>query len=337
MLNRLAGAGVCALFLAAGVLAAQQDAPNLAVVSFATDVQEKRAREDVLAMRELSRKSAADFGWFSVLPNQYVDEIMALNRIPSDRVFEEQYYHLFYQSDVSFVLSADVKAWEKGYRIRFIFINARKREYYQSEPTVIKNTGQAVSSGVQKALFDFFRSIPFERADFEGADKRTAYAVGDRGPAGGIIFYAKANYSGGWRYLEAAPADVSVPLSWGFSFSGTVTPDAPDTGVALGDGKWNTELLFNADTRSAAVYAAKACKLARFNGFRDWHLPSRDELQLLYQTLAKRGMGGFKKDAYWSSSQSERGAAWFQTFQDGKTYPDGFIGHAFHVRPIRAF
>ena len=34
------------------------------------------------------------------------------------------------------------------------------------------------------------------------------YKVGDEGPAGGIIFYDKGEYSDGWRYLEAAPADV---------------------------------------------------------------------------------------------------------------------------------
>lgn len=35
-----------------------------------------------------------------------------------------------------------------------------------------------------------------------------AYRIGDRGPAGGYIFYDKGNYDKGWRYLEAAPHDV---------------------------------------------------------------------------------------------------------------------------------
>lgn len=34
--------------------------------------------------------------------------------------------------------------------------------------------------------------------------------VGTVGPAGGIIFYDKGEYSNGWRYLEAAPADLRV-------------------------------------------------------------------------------------------------------------------------------
>ena len=36
------------------------------------------------------------------------------------------------------------------------------------------------------------------------------YKVGDVGPAGGYIFFDKGSYSDGWRYLEAAPADMKV-------------------------------------------------------------------------------------------------------------------------------
>lgn len=36
------------------------------------------------------------------------------------------------------------------------------------------------------------------------------YKVGDIGPAGGYIFYDRGYYENGWRYLEAAPADMKV-------------------------------------------------------------------------------------------------------------------------------
>ncbi|GHU30912.1 hypothetical protein FACS1894172_04920 [Spirochaetia bacterium] len=34
------------------------------------------------------------------------------------------------------------------------------------------------------------------------------YKIGDTGPAGGLIFYNKGDYSDGWRYLKAAPANT---------------------------------------------------------------------------------------------------------------------------------
>ncbi|NCC64554.1 MAG: hypothetical protein EOM15_07850, partial [Spirochaetia bacterium] len=41
------------------------------------------------------------------------------------------------------------------------------------------------------------------------------YSIGDRGPASGIVFYDKGEYSDGWRYLEVAPVEVERPLQWG--------------------------------------------------------------------------------------------------------------------------
>ena len=39
---------------------------------------------------------------------------------------------------------------------------------------------------------------------------KVKYNIGDIGPAGGYIIYDKKSYAGGWRYLEAAPADLRV-------------------------------------------------------------------------------------------------------------------------------
>jgi len=40
------------------------------------------------------------------------------------------------------------------------------------------------------------------------------YKIGDRGPAGGFVFYDKGDYSDGWRYLEVAPNDLGE-AEWG--------------------------------------------------------------------------------------------------------------------------
>jgi hypothetical protein len=46
----------------------------------------------------------------------------------------------------------------------------------------------------------------------------------------------------------------------------------------------------------------------------NWRLPTRDELNTMYIQLHKKGMGGFKADYYWSSSEGVNYIAWCQYF-----------------------
>jgi len=49
-------------------------------------------------------------------------------------------------------------------------------------------------------------------------------------------------------------------------------------------------------------WAAQACDSLIINGFDDWFLPSRDELNFMYGNLHMRDLGNFKNEKYWSST-----------------------------------
>ncbi|MDR3302652.1 MAG: DUF1566 domain-containing protein [Spirochaetaceae bacterium] len=312
-------------------------APNIAVTAFTTDASERNQLDDVRAIRELAHTITVEFGRFRVMPDNFVDDFMVFHEVPPGEVTQYRFYDLFSRSDISFVLSGTVSLDAEGYKINFTFVKMKKREYYQSANIRVKKTGRNINAGIRKAIPEFLRSIPLDSSDFDYSEGAARFAIGDRGPAGGTIFYVKGNHAGGWRYLEAAPADIATMLPWGFSFQGTVVPDAPGTNAGLGEGKHNTDMLYSDRIPADKLSAAQACKTLHFNGFSDWYLPSRDELDLLYQTLSKDGKGNFKDAGYWSSTQSARGAAWFQMFGDGKMYVNGLITDTFYVRPVRSF
>jgi hypothetical protein len=46
----------------------------------------------------------------------------------------------------------------------------------------------------------------------------------------------------------------------------------------------------------------------------DWYLPSKDELDLMYGNLHAHSVGGFANAMYWSSSEVNASAAWWQDF-----------------------
>ena len=96
--------------------------------------------------------------------------------------------------------------------------------------------------------------------------------------------------------------------------------------------------LGNMDWNSAKT----ACEELILNGYSDWHLPSKEELNSVFVNLKQVGVGGFANYGYWSSTESNIYPAWWQYFDGGeqsdyhKKY-GYYEGKNYHVRAVRAF
>ena len=170
-----------------------------------------------------------------------------------------------------------------------------------------------------------------------GANTGKVYKIGDPGPAGGLVFYDKGTFSNGWRYLEAAPVETEFTAQWSANnqnISGTAT--------GVGTGKRNTQTIIERLRQLGETNrAAQLCAGLDFGGYKDWFLPSKDELNLMYTNLKQKGLGGFSDKTYCSSSLSSFSATYYgpltQDFNvNGKQY-NSFGGSIFSVRAVRAF
>jgi hypothetical protein len=161
------------------------------------------------------------------------------------------------------------------------------------------------------------------------------YAIGDTGPAGGLIFYDKKNNSGGWQYLEAAPVEAEFQAVWSVRL--TIVEGTQET---IGSGKRNTQLIVEKFSQTSGEWdtaAQKADDLV-FKGFDDWFLPSKAELDQMYGNLKRKNLGNFKNGNYWTSTYYANYTAHYQNFEGGDMYNWGNIGNSRHyVRPIRQF
>ena len=70
------------------------------------------------------------------------------------------------------------------------------------------------------------------------------------------------------------------------------------------------------------------------SGFDDWYLPTKNELELVYNQI--RDLGNFQASNYWSSSEGSVSNAWSVGFDDGYATNYG-KGNTYRVRVIRAF
>lgn len=144
---------------------------------------------------------------------------------------------------------------------------------------------------------------------------------------GGIKFYVDNT---GQHGLIAAPNDQSIGVEW--SSGSSILTNA--IGTAIGTGKANTSTIVT--TIGAGSYAAKLCDDLVLNGYDDWFLPSKDELDLLYKKRFE--IGGFSPTYYWSSSESSASSVWVQSFLGGEQDSGpAKLRNEFNVRAIRSF
>lgn len=161
------------------------------------------------------------------------------------------------------------------------------------------------------------------------------YAIGDTGPAGGLIFYIDEADEHTWTYLEVAPESTEwTDKEWG-DYQTQIGGDAALTGI--GDGRAATDaIVSHMDGQSITGTAAQLCDALSHNSFTDWFLPSKDELKAIWDNIAENGSGGFDSAGYWSSSEDSSYRAWVHYFISGAQY-DEYRNESYMVRAIRSF
>jgi hypothetical protein len=161
------------------------------------------------------------------------------------------------------------------------------------------------------------------------------YKVGDFAQ-GGVVFYVDAS---GEHGLVADIEDLGS-FTWGNQNEVTGA-----TGDGVGAGEMNTAFIVatNPDLNSAA----KVCADLNKGGYGDWYLPSKGELNLMFQnkatinaTAGANGGSEFANDFYWSSTEFVFDVndvpAWNQFFgQGGQGFNNKLNSN--RVRAVRAF
>lgn len=171
----------------------------------------------------------------------------------------------------------------------------------------------------------------------------TKYSVGDYAQ-GGVVFWVDET---GQHGLVAAKVDQDggSGIQW---YNGSYT-DTEAHGDGVYAGEMNTMLIIANQGSNSNDYAAGVCAnyTVTESGvtYGDWYLPSKEELNLMYQnkatidaTAGANGGSGFASEYYWSSTEynNNNNYAWKQNVGSGyQGY--GYKNGPTRVRAIRAF
>ncbi|GAW87507.1 hypothetical protein bplSymb_SCF09601P001 [Bathymodiolus platifrons methanotrophic gill symbiont] len=175
---------------------------------------------------------------------------------------------------------------------------------------------------------------------------------GGIGPAGGFIFHINENGSHG---MEAAPKNQGN-AEWGCNDVAFKGAYVFGLGIGVGTGEQNTADILSAGCTSTekGSSAAKIASDYEYGGYSDWFLPSKEELDLMFNNLQYKHNSGFsdtfwesydkrgEDGNFWSSSANGKTKAWAQNFghywfgNEGMQYERN-RRNKFVVRPIRYF
>jgi hypothetical protein len=163
-----------------------------------------------------------------------------------------------------------------------------------------------------------------------GGDVNDPPAIGDT-HQGGIVFYLDGNGGG----LIAAPSD-QLSATWG-----CYPQSIGGTSSAVGTGAANTTAIVSGCSETAI--AARICADLTLGGYTDWFLPSKDELNLMYENIGQGNVlglgnvGNFANYYYYNSTEYDNNFAWFQYFTNGIQLIYFNKASTFIVRAVRAF
>jgi hypothetical protein len=246
----------------------QEALPRLAVLEFDPGADEPKPRQDAVTMRNLieSRIIASQKYW--VLSPGETEAVMEGQRVrPEDPARDETIGRLR-RHKVNYLVTGSLSKGDEGeYTVTLRIFDVSANAFFHSTEQSMSANTNGLYSGITVLADRFLADMPI--AEVQG---RRTYKIGDRGPGGGIVFFA-ANGS----YMEISPV--------------------------LGKGAWNE--------------AVDMAKNHRGGGYSDWRLPSRIELNRVYQNLQKPGLINLGDAPYWSSTQTDAAYAWLQRFNDG--------------------
>jgi hypothetical protein len=208
--------------------------------------------------------------------------------------------------------------------------------YFIQTETDITGGSNYTISGTSQLL-----SVPYA-LHAKTAENVKTYNIGDFAQ-GGVVFWVDETKQHG---LACTMKDYGSDLRW---YAGT-NGKTRATGDGIYSGKANTLLIIATQVAigdDENPYAAAVCNdllLTTVNDFGDWYLPSRFELNLMYEnrstinaTALQNGGESFEtSENYWSSTEQNFLSAWGQNFNTGALILLGKNVQA-HFRAIRSF
>ncbi len=163
------------------------------------------------------------------------------------------------------------------------------------------------------------------------------FLIGDKGPGGGLIFLDWGDYSRGYRYMEARSLTASFYENFVWS---PLEFRLIGTSREVGAGESNTDLYLQKILNTNPLNGFYSVSVFEKNGYRDWFIPSVEELKLVFKNLSQDQVSAefirVNSDRYLSSTEIDKDRVYLVN-GDNQTESVTFKGIGHNVLAVRVF
>ncbi|MDR1932776.1 MAG: DUF1566 domain-containing protein, partial [Spirochaetales bacterium] len=299
-----------------------------------TNIGGEKIKADAVTVRNLVESQMVATRKYRIITREEIDKLLENQKIQVSSISSTENIKKLQLQNIGYIVTGSLDAMGSDYAVTVKILDVSTGQFSHSANDFMGGGSRELYTGVTALVGKFASGMGASGEKVTQTEQAGSgtYKIGDFGPAGGIVFYDKGVFSAGWRYLEAAPTETEFTAEWG-----AYQKDVSGTGQAVGSGKRNTQIIAERLRQlGESGRAAQLCDALDFDGFTDWFLPSKDELDLMYRNLKTKGLGGFTNSLYWSSSERNSNYAWYQSFSDGNLY-NYYKNYTYCVRAVRAF
>jgi TolB-like protein len=343
--------------------------PRLAVVEFTSNVNTEKTKADGLTVRNLVESQMVAVGKYQIITRSEIDQLLNNQRIQVSSISSAENVKKLQLQNISYIVTGSVDAMGSDYAVTVKILDVSTGQFSHSANEFMGGASRELYNGVNTLVANFVKGMSAEGGQVaQAGSQRPRSGVSAAGIGievstifGGTLYFQGEEIASLWdndTYTIPIERPGLYKIRMVFASGRATSRDVTITsrGVvkerflsppSVGDRGLGGGIIFFAEGETTMEVSGllgkaswnEALNLARNyrgGGYSDWHLPTQNELDLVYKNLRARNIGNLGNDRYWSSSEPNNNDAWSQYFSDGRQSKH-LKNYTSSVRAVRAF
>jgi hypothetical protein len=345
-----------------------QELPRLAVVEFTSNVSTEKTRADSLTVRNLVESQMVGTGKYQIVTRAEIDQLLSNQQIAVSAISSAENVKKLQLQNISYIVTGSVDAMGSDYAVTVKILDVSNGQFSHSANDFISGSPRELYNGVNTLVANFVKGMSSEGGQVAQAVPQkpgsgmnaTGIGIEVNTKDGGVLYFQGEEVTTLWENdthtipIEK-PGTYTVKMVFGNGGEKTRAVSITTRGVtkvdfstySIGDtGPGGGMVVFFKDGKGMEVsgilgsyswsQAISAARNYQGGGYSDWRLPTKDELNLVYQNLRAKNIGNLGDTLHWSSSEYNSSGAWGQDFSDG-SQDYNYKTYSYSVRAVRAF